>query len=165
MAQVEAKKVVTIRYVLRNQDGDELERAEDPPLRYLHGAAGIVPGLERALQGRRVGEHFEVEVSAREGYGPRIADAEVEVPRSVFPDDAEVTVGTSFVAEGPDGEAFSLWVVGVEGDVVRAEPNHPLAGLDLSFSVDVVAVRDATGEEVAQGRVDEAHGHGADGPA
>lgn len=158
MADVVApEKVVSFKYTLRNGEGELLESSGEEAMPYLHGAGNIVPGLERAMQGHAVGDTFDVEVPAAEGYGERI-DGTVEVPRSAFPDEVEVSEGMSFVAEGPDGEAFPLWVTGVTDEVVTAEPNHPLAGIDLRFSVEITEIRDASAEELEHG-----HAHGPDG--
>jgi len=155
---VATETVVSFKYTLRNGEGELIESSGDEAMPYLHGAGNIVPGLERAMQGHEVGDTFEVEVPASEGYGERI-DGTVEVPRTAFPDEVEVTEGMSFVAEGPDGEAFPLWVTGATDEVVTAEPNHPLAGVDLKFSVEIMDIRSATPDELEHGH---AHGPGGD---
>jgi len=155
---VATEKVVSFKYTLRNGDGELLESSGDDAMLYLHGAGNIVPGLERALDGHEVGDAFEVDVPAAEGYGERV-DGAVDVPRSAFPDEVDVAEGMSFVAEGPDGEAFPLWVTKVTDETITAEPNHPLAGIDLRFSVEIIEVREATKEELEHGHVHGPGGH------
>ena len=156
---VAAGMVVTLEYVLKNDAGEILDQSEPGhPLDYLHGAENIVPGLERKMTGTTVGQALEVKVAPGDGYGERMGNGPVEVSRSAFPDDAEVEVGDQFVAAAPDGEMTPLWIVEVRDDAVMVDPNHPLAGMTLHFSVKVLAIREATEEEQAHG-----HPHGPGG--
>lgn len=150
--------VVSFHYKLRNNDGELLDESEaGDPMPYLHGADNIVPGLEKAMLNKKVGDKFDVKVPAAEGYGERV-DGNMVVPKSEFPDDVELVAGMSLVAESPDGEAFPLWIVGVSDDEVTVDPNHPLAGVELNFEVEIAEIRAATEEEIAHG-----HPHGPDG--
>jgi FKBP-type peptidyl-prolyl cis-trans isomerase SlyD len=159
-AIIAAGKVVSLRYTLRDSEGEILDATddEDDPFAYLHGADNIVPGLERALSGRTVGEWVRVVVPAEDGYGARDGGEATAVPRSAFPDDVDLELGGRIFAHGPGGEPIPLWIVAVADDEVMVDPNHPLAGLELHFDVEVTAIRDATPEEREHG-----HPHGADG--
>ena len=151
--------VVAIHYTLTLDDGTEVDSSRgSEPLLYLHGHSNIVPGLERQLEGRGVGEIFRAEVSAAEGYGPRFDDAVHDVSRSDLPDDFQPEVGMQLAAEMGEGQMITLHVVGVEGDRVMLDANHPLAGEALHFDVEVVALRSASTEEVTHG-----HPHGPGG--
>jgi FKBP-type peptidyl-prolyl cis-trans isomerase SlyD len=152
-----ADKVVSIHYTLTGDDGQVLDRSGDTPLTYLHGHDNIVPGLEREIDGKSVGDKFRAVVVPADGYGERLADGEQEVPRDAFPEDAEVSAGDDFAVDGPDGELIPVWVIEVLDDHVRVDFNHPLAGKTLTFDVEVVSVRDSTADEQAHGHV---HGHG-----
>lgn len=155
---IENGKVVTIHYTLTSDDGETLDTsAGGEPLAYLHGANNIVPGLEAALTGKAVGDTLETRVPPEQGYGPRVGEPEA-VPRAAFPDDIELAAGMLFSAETPDGRRVSFQVDRIEDDVVYVDHNHPLAGAHLNFSVEVVAVRDASEEERAHG-----HPHGPGG--
>jgi FKBP-type peptidyl-prolyl cis-trans isomerase SlyD len=161
---IEDGKVVSVRYTLRNDAGEELDASGDAPLSYLHGARNIVPGLERKLTGRKVGDALEVIVDPGDGYGMRDPRAVQEVPRTAFPPDAPLEVGASFVVEAPSGELLQLHVTaitaGADGvDMIRCDANHPLAGERLHFAVEVVEVRDATAEERIHGHVHGPGGH------
>ncbi len=150
--------VVSFHYKLVDNDGKLLDASEDgEPMAYLHGAQNIVPGLEKAMTDRKVGDKFDVKVSAEEGYGERV-DGDTVVNRSAFPEDAELEAGMSIVAEGPNGEMFPLWVAKVDGEDITLDPNHPLAGVELNFSVEVAEIRAATAEEIEHG-----HPHGPGG--
>lgn len=153
-------KVVILNYTLKSASGEILdESTKEDPFPYLHGADNIVPGLERALTGQTVGASLEVKVEPKDGYGER-EGAPQPVPRAAFPADAPVQEGMQFFAADGEGNEMPIWIVGVEGDQVLVDGNHPLAGEVLHFSVEILALRDATSEEMAHG-----HPHGVDGHA
>ena len=154
-----AGKVVALSYTLRDEGGDELDSADAAdPLYYLHGAQNIVPGLERALEGKSTGEKVSVTVPPEEAYGPRQGGGPQTVPRDAFPPGVEVEEGMAFTVENEQGDELDLWVVGLEKDTVLVDLNHPLAGVTLCFEVEVLSVRDSTAEERHHG-----HPHGPDG--
>jgi FKBP-type peptidyl-prolyl cis-trans isomerase SlyD len=149
-------KVVTIHYTLRDDEGDILDTSSgSEPLEYLHGGGNIVPGLENAMAGKAAGDKFKVTVAPGEGYGDVQGDGPRKVPRTAFPPDAELEEGMQLFVRGPDGEPFPVWVVAIHDDHVLLDANHPLAGENLHFEVEVVSMRDATKEEVEHG-----HPHG-----
>ncbi len=150
--------VVSFHYKLRNNEGELLDASDDgAPMAYLHGAENIVPGLERAMLDRKVGDKFDVKVAAADGYGERVGESAV-LPRSAFPPDMDLEPGMSFGAENEAGEVFPLWIVEATDEQVTVDPNHPLAGVDLNFEVEIAAIRDATAQEIAHG-----HPHGPGG--
>lgn len=161
---VAADKVVSIDYVLTNPEGEELDRSADgTPLSYLHGAHNIVPGLEEALAGKRVGDSLQVEVPPEKGYGVRQKVKPQRVMRSKFPADATVEKGSRFLMQGADGRPIPIWVTKVQGREVHVTPQHPLAGVTLCFDVTVRDIRDATEEEKAHGHAHGPGGHGHGG--
>jgi FKBP-type peptidyl-prolyl cis-trans isomerase SlyD len=156
-AVVADKKVVTIHYSLKNAAGEQLDSSQDgEPMAYLHGALNIVPGLESALDGKTVGTALDVVVAPKDGYGERGPEP-FPVGLDAFPEDMELAKGLQFVAE-QDGEMIPFWIDRVEETQVFIDPNHPLAGVELHFQVEVVAIRDATEEELEHG-----HPHGPGG--
>lgn len=154
---VEKNKVVTIDYKLVDDSGNVIDQSEDGNFAYLHGARNIIPGLEEALAGKSQGEDVEVRVPPEEAYGVRDNSKTQVVPRELFPADTEIEVGMQFHAQGPDGQNLLITVVGVNGDQVTVDGNHPLAGVGLNFQVKVRDIRDATEEEIGHGH---AHGPG-----
>ncbi|CAN5319934.1 peptidylprolyl isomerase [soil metagenome] len=154
---VATNKVVSILYTLTGVEGELIDSntAEgDAPLEYLHGADNVVPGLEAALEGKAPGDKVAVRVPPDAGYGEREEDLVTEVPRSQLEELGELEVGVQFRAETDEGvEIFTVTEVG--DDLVTIDGNHPLAGAVLNFEVEVVAVRDATDEELEHG-----HAHG-----
>lgn len=155
--QIGNRKVVTLDYTLTDDQGEVIDTSKgQEPLQYLHGSGNIVPGLEKALEGKATGDSMKVTVSADEGYGPHDEELVQAVPRDRFPEDMEIEVGMQFEANGRGGPQV-VTVVGVEADKVTVDANHPLAGMNLSFDVTVLDVRDATVEELSHGHV---HGEG-----
>jgi FKBP-type peptidyl-prolyl cis-trans isomerase SlyD len=158
-ATVAAGKVISIHYTLKDEDGEVLDSSDGgQPLAFIHGAGNIVPGLERQLTGKQVGDKLAAVVPPEEGYGVPEGPGPQPVPRSAFPPDVELESGLQFLARGPRDESIPLWVVEVMDDTVLVDGNHPLAGVTLHFDVEVVGVRDATAEEKAHG-----HPHGDGG--
>jgi len=159
-ATIEDGKVVSIHYVLKNPEGEELDRsAEDAPLTYLHGAHNIVPGLESALAGKQAGESFSVKVAPGQGYGEKQKIKPIRLLRSKFPPDAKIEKGTQFLMQGPDGRPMPIWIAKVMGKEVHVTPQHPLAGVTLCFDGTIQEVRDATEEEKSHGHVHGPGGH------
>lgn len=156
--KITANKVVSLSYTLRDDDGEVIDQSQDgSPLLYLHGAQNIVPGLEEQLEGVTEGESVKATVSPEKGYGPRIGESQ-EVPRNLFPADAELAAGMQVVAHDDEGRQIPFFVAGITEETITVDPNHPLAGETLHFEVTVDSLRDATEEEIAHG-----HPHGPGG--
>lgn len=158
-AVVADDKVVIFHYTLTDKEGEVLDSSEgQEPMAYLHGAGNIVPGLESQMTGKKVGDAFKAEVAPAEGYGEKQGPGPQPVERSAFPPGAEIHEGMMFAAQMPDGSQMPLWVVGVEGDKIMVDNNHPLAGETLFFDVKIEGIRDANASELDHG-----HPHGIDG--
>lgn len=159
MSTVAPDKVVLVHYTLRDDRGEELDSSRgDEPLPYLHGHDNIVPGLEMGLVGKGVGYSGTVVVTPEQGYGEHDGNAPQQVPRSAFPDEFPMQEGIQLVVENELGQRIPVWIAEVREDVVLLDTNHPLAGATLHFEVEVMAIRDATAEELQHG-----HPHGPDG--
>lgn len=142
-------KVVDLDYKL-TVDGELIDHSEPgEPLVYLQGHSNIIPGLERALEGKAVGDSLQVTVQPEDGYGERDEDAVEDLSREDFDDDIEV--GATYYAQAEDGSVIPFTVLEVNGDSVKVDFNPPLAGKVLHFDVKVLAVRDATAEELDHG--------------
>jgi len=156
-------KVVSFQYTLSNDEGEVLDASESgDPLVYLHGEENIVPGLESALEGHKVGDAIKVTLEAADGYG-ELDPAMVEtVSSDTFPGVDKIEVGMEFQAAFDDDEeeeGFNQFVriTKVEGDQITIDGNHPFAGMRLHFDVTVEAIREATEEELKHGHT---HGEG-----
>ena len=157
--QITKNAVALIEYELTDDAGEVIDTSKGgEPLAYLHGAGNIVPGLESELEGKASGDEFKVRITPENGYGDRHDEMVQDVPRTQFPEDTEVKPGMQFQAQGPQGVQI-VTIVGVEGDTVKLDANHPLAGVHLSFEIKVVEVREATAEELEHGHVHGAGGH------
>jgi FKBP-type peptidyl-prolyl cis-trans isomerase SlyD len=155
---IEAHKVVSIEYVLTDAGGKVLDSSHGrDPLAYLHGAGNIVPGLEKALEGKAEGDTLEVSVPPEEGYGVRDERLIQNVAIRKLPN-KKAEVGMQLRAQTEHGMRV-LTVTAVRGDYATVDANHPLAGRTLNFKVTVKAIRDATEEELAHGHVHGPHGH------
>lgn len=144
--------VVSIHYTLKDAEGTVIDSSEGAdPLKYLHGAGNIIPGLESALVGKVEGDSVQVVVDPADGYGEYHAELVQVVPKGAFQGVDNVEVGMAFTAQGDDGSERRVVVRDIEGDNVTVDANHELAGVDLHFSVDIVEVRAATEEEKAHG--------------
>ena len=149
---ITAQKVVTIHYVLTNNDNEVLDSSEGKdPLTYLHGAGGLIPGLEKELEGKSAGDDLNVTVEPSEAYGEQNPGLVQQVPLSAFEGVPKVEPGMQFNTSGPNGQAMLITVTEVQGEQVTIDGNHPLAGVTLNFAVNVVDVRDATAEELEHG--------------
>lgn len=155
--QVGKNKVVSIEYTLYGTDGQVIDSSKGrAPLVYLHGVGGLIPGLESELEGKSTGDQVVVTVPPEKAYGVRDERMVQDVPREAFKGVSEIKTGMQFQAQTPQG-ARIVTVVGVEGDKVKIDANHPLAGSELKFDVQIVDVREATEEEMSHGHV---HGDG-----
>ena len=157
--QITTHKVVTLHYTLTNDDGEVLDSSEgQEPLAYVHGLGNIIAGLENALTGRSVGDKFTVAVAPADGYGERDNDMVQSVPKDAFQGVDEILPGMQFQAQSPEG-VHLVTVLAVDGDEVILDGNHPMAGINLNFAVEVTSIRDATPEELDHGHVHGPGGH------
>jgi FKBP-type peptidyl-prolyl cis-trans isomerase SlyD len=151
--------VVRLDYTLTLADGEVFDSSEDAgPLEYLQGHGQIIPGLEAALAGMKVGDSRQVVVTPEYGYGEYDADSMQELPRDLFPAEMELEEGmmVDLYDEEADEEIEAV-VAEVNDDVIVVDFNHPLAGETLTFDVKILGIRPATAEEIAHGH---AHGEG-----
>lgn len=153
---VENNKVVIFHYTLKDSEGIEIDASGDEPMAYLHGAQNIVPGLEREMAGKRVGDSFDVVVEPADGYGESSGAPDQAVERDAFPDG--VQEGMPFMLQGDDDSIVPIWVTEVTSDLVKFTTDHPLAGEQLHFSIQITGIRAATESELDHG-----HPHGPDG--
>ena len=141
MTQVKAGDTVRIHYTGTLADGTVFDSSEGrDPLEFTQGSGQIIPGLDAAVPGLAPGETKTVEVPAAEAYGPRIPEAMQTVPRAQVPDDIPLDIGTALSMRAPDGRSFQVTVAEVTEEAVVLDANHPLAGKDLTFKVELVEI-------------------------
>jgi len=148
---VTKKKVISLIYAVRNQKG-ELFEYRDLPVSYVHGSGvDLFPKIEEALEGRAIGDRVVVQLSPADAFGEHD-------PKLTFTDDIDNAppelrhVGAEFEAQNATGESIVLVVTRVEADKITVDANHPLAGQTITFEVTVRDIRDATPEEIRNGR-------------
>lgn len=156
---IKQDSVVSIHYTLKDDEGTVIDSsASGEPLPYLHGHGNIVPGLERELEGKDVGDKLNVKVSPADGYGEHNKDLIQRVPRRALKGIPNVRVGMRLHAQTEEGPQ-TVTVTNITGDMVTIDGNHPLAGKNLNFDIEVTGVRDATQEELEHGHVHGPEGH------
>lgn len=156
--QISKNSVVTLNYILKNDEGEVIDESQDGSFLYMHGAGGIIPGLEDQLEGKSAGDTFSAHIEAADGYGERDDSMVQVVPRNMFEADHPIEEGIQFHAESPEGDMLTITVTKVDGDDITVDGNHPLAGIALNFDVSIVDIREASAEEIDHGHV-----HGPDG--
>lgn len=155
--QIEANKVVSINYILRDDEDQVLDQSTpEAPLLYLHGHGNIIPGLENELNGKAVGDAIKVSVSPEEGYGEYDEQLIQAVPRNMFEGIDEIEPGMQFQAQMGDGVQI-VTVREVTEDTITIDANHDLAGKTLHFEASVKEIRDASADELEHGHI---HGPG-----
>ena len=158
--QVSEQKVVTMNYEVADDQGQLIDRSEEGgPLAYIHGNGQLIPGLETALEGRGKGDKIAVDVPPEQGYGERDEEGVQIVARNQFDDSVEIEVGMQFEAEDDDEGHQIVTVAAVDGENITLDTNHPLAGKNLRFKVEILDVRDASTEELSHGHVHGPGGH------
>jgi FKBP-type peptidyl-prolyl cis-trans isomerase SlyD len=157
--QIAKNTAVQINYTLKNDAGEVLDSSEGAePLAYLQGNGNLIPGLEKALEGKRAGDAVNVSIPPEEGYGVSDATLIQEVPRSAFEGIDQIEVGMQFHAESNHGPR-TVTVTKVAADTVTVDGNHPLADQTLHFAVQIIEVRAASQEELSHGHVHGPGGH------
>lgn len=148
---MERPLVYTINYWLKNRLGEVVDTSEGgEPLRFMKGAGQVVEGIEKAVEGRGPGDRLEVTIPPEMAYGDHRDDLVRTVARSLFEGVEELKPGMKFQTNTGENRQV-VKVVDVQGDRVIVDANHPLAGFTLYFDVDILEVREATDEEIAQG--------------
>ena len=156
--QIGKEKVVSIHYTLKDNKGTVLDSSQgQDPLLYIQGIGNLIPGMEEGLEGKSKGDKVEIKVSPEKGYGVRDERMTQKIPRTAF-GGQEVKKGMQFEVGTKDGKEV-VTVTDVTLDTITVDANHPLAGQELNFSVEVMDVRNATKEELDHGHVHGPGGH------
>lgn len=150
--------VVSIHFGVAEVDGSPLDSTENgAPLDFIQGSGYLVPGLEAELEGKTVGDKFDVKLDAKDAYGEFQDVLVQQVPLDLFEGDETVEVGMSFQADTDQGPR-TVEVTDVTDGMVSIDANHPLAGMNLQFVGEIVAIREATAEELEHGHLHEEGG-------
>ena len=157
--KIEDGVVVTLDYTL-TVEGEVVDSSEEnEPIQFIQGQEHIIPGLERKLYGLKIGEDKKVTIFLEEGYGDVEPEAGMDVPRSEFPPEIPMEIGTGLQLKTQEGEIVSAHIASIDADTVQLDFNHPLAGKELHFDVKVIDLRQATDDEIAHGHLHDGNEH------
>jgi len=141
LAEATNGNTVHIHYTGRVEDGTVFDTSENrEPLSFTLGAGKVIPGFEAAVVGMEEGEEKSVTIPSEQAYGPRREELIHDVERERLPDDLEPEVGQQLQLRTPDGETVPVEITDVSEDTVQLDANHPLAGRDLTFEIELVRV-------------------------
>ena len=151
-------KVVIMHFTLTDDHGNVLDSTgKDGPFSFISGSNMVLPKLEEAVNGMLIGSKKTLKLEAKDGYGNYNDDAIQVVGKENFPEDFVLEVGMEYMASNPDGVQMPFVISNVDGEEITVDFNHPLAGKNLNFDIELLNVRDATAEELSHGHV---HGEG-----
>jgi len=158
--EITEKTLVKLNYKGTLEDGSVFDTSEGrEPLEFVFGLGMIIPGLEEGIKGLKVGDKKSVKVTSDKAYGPLQEEAIQEVPKDQLPKEAELKVGMQLAAQGPQG-TIPVTIKEIKDTTIIVDFNHPLAGKDLTFDVEVIEVRVASEEDMAKFMAPPAHEHG-----
>lgn len=141
MTQAKEGDTVHIHYTGRLEDGTVFDTSQDrDPLSFTLGEEKVIPGFANAVEGMEEGESKTAEIPSEEAYGPHRDDLLLWVERSQLPADMSVEVGQQLQMQTQDGRTFQASVAQVGDDRVQVDANHPLAGQDLTFEIELVEI-------------------------
>ncbi len=150
---IQDNQVVSFHYTLTDGDGKVLDTSDGrEPLDYLQGHGNIIPGLEKEMTGKAIGDKFSAVITPEEGYGLREEGLVQSVQRSQFQDPDQIQLGAQFQVKAGEEQRIAT-ITGIDEEIITVDMNHPLAGETLTFQVEILAVRDATQEELSHGHV------------
>ena len=150
---VQDQVVVKLDYTLVVEDEIMESTTEGEPIEFIQGIGQIIPGLEEALYGMKVGEKKTVEILPEDAYGEYDPDSLEVAKKDEFSEEIPLDVGTFLDLRDNEGEVLSAQIIETDEDTVTLDFNHPLAGKALTFQITVAAIRPASQEELDHGHV------------
>ncbi len=142
-------KVVTMNYTLKDAEGNIIQTTgNNGPFQFLSGNHQILPKLETEIDNMIIGSKKNVKIPANESYGEYSEQTVQQVSKNNFPKDVDLQVGMEFVANSPEGQQMPFVIANIQNEEVTIDFNHPLAGKDLEFDVELIDIRDATVDEM-----------------
>ena len=141
MAQAQKDDTVRVHYTGKLQDGNVFDSSIDrDPLEFQLGQGTVIPGFEAAVEGMSVGEKVSTTIPSDDAYGPRREELLIEVPRTQLPEDMNPKVGDALKIAQPDGQSAIVQVSKIGLEDVTLDANHPLAGEDLEFEIELIEI-------------------------
>ncbi|MGD8747824.1 MAG: peptidylprolyl isomerase [Balneolaceae bacterium] len=144
MSKVKDGDTVKVHYTGKLTDEGTVfdSSREREPLEFTLGQGQLIPGFEKAVIGMEVGDNTTVEIASKDAYGARREDLELEVSKSDLPDNIEPKAGMQLQMQQKNGQAIPVQITAVKDDYVKLDANHPLAGKDLTFDIELVEIQD-----------------------
>ncbi len=141
MSKIKSGDTVKVHYTGQLNDGSVFDSSlQREPLEFTMGSGQLIPGFEKAIEGLEVGDSTTANIPAAEAYGEPNPQMIVEVTADQLPAEMEPQVGMQLQLNQPDGQAIPVQITGIEDDKVTLDANHPLAGQDLTFQIEVVEI-------------------------
>ncbi len=139
MTKVTDGSKVKVHYTGKFNDGTVFDTSKDKePLEFTVGQGQVIPGFEEAVRGMEQGESKKVTIASDKAYGERRKDMILEVPKDKFPDEISPEVGQQLMLRHPEGQEIPAFIVEIKDEIVTLDANHPLAGEDLNFEIELV---------------------------
>lgn len=141
MTEAKSGDTVQIHYTGTLDDGTEFDSSSGrDPLQFTIGTGQVIPGFDKAVEGMSPGDSKTVTIPADDAYGPRREQMVQDVPRTALPEDLDPVEGMALQAKGQDGQIINLTVTSVSDDAITVDGNHPLAGKELNFDIELVDI-------------------------
>lgn len=141
MSQAKSGDSVKVHYTGTLADGTQFDSSQGrDPLEFTLGAGNVIPGFDQGVADMAAGDTKTIHIPAEEAYGPRHDHLTQDVPRSAMPADIELEQGMVLHAQGPEGQTLNFTVVEFDDQTVKVDGNHPLAGKDLTFALELVSI-------------------------
>lgn len=157
---LKVNQAVTIHYSVKDDKGNKIDSSEgNAPLSFISGMQQVIPGMENNIEGMLIGSKKTFTCPAEEAYGDYNENALQVVSKSEFPAEIKLEVGLSYVMNDGQGRQIPFVISEVAEENVTLDFNHPLAGIPLTFDIELIDIREATKEELEHGHVHGAHGH------
>jgi FKBP-type peptidyl-prolyl cis-trans isomerase SlyD len=151
---VKKDAVVEMHYTLKNDAGEVVDSSKgQDPMPFIQGRGNIIPGLEKALEGMKVGDTCDVSVKPEDGYGVHHAEGIQEIPKEALQGIENLEIGMELQSQDEQGNPFIVRVEEIKDDAIIINANHPLAGETLHFNLSIESVREATVQELSHGHV------------
>jgi FKBP-type peptidyl-prolyl cis-trans isomerase SlpA len=142
MSQVKENNTIKVHYTGTLTDGQVFDTSEGKePLELTLGSGQLIPGFEEGLIDMKVNEKKTITIAKEKAYGDVIDELRQEVKKTDLPEGMEPEVGMGLVSKTPDGEEMNLRVVAVSDETIIVDGNHPLAGQDLIFDLEVLEIK------------------------
>ena len=147
MTQAKQGDTVKVHYQGSLNDGTVFDSSyEREPLEFTIGQGQIIPGFENAVEGMNPGENKDVTITPEQGYGEYYEENQVELDRSNLPEDLNPEMGMLLQVTDANNQTHHVKVIGLSDDTITLDANHPLAGQDLQFNIELVEVDEVAGE-------------------